>query len=202
MIDRARSSLHSSVLALNRLYMAVHVVSARRAFCLLCKGNAEVVSIEDGTWMVYDFDGWREVSELQAELGEDDPIEWIRSVTFVVRIPRVIRLLGYDRVPRKAVKFTRRNVFLRDEYRCQYCRGTFGPGNLSLDHVLPRSRGGQTTWDNIVTACMKCNVRKGGRTPEEARMDLLCRPKKPARSPVLAHQIATEKYESWRTFLD
>lgn len=203
MIDRAKSTLQTHVLAVNKLYMAVHVMSVRRAFCLLCKGSAEVVNVEDGAWIAYDFDSWRELSELRAAIGEYRPSEeWIRSVSFEIQVPRVIRLLQYDRVPRNPVKFTRRNIFLRDEYRCQYCERKFGPGSLSLDHVVPRSRGGGTTWENIVTACLRCNVRKGGRTPEQASMRLLRRPFKPRRNPVFAHRLTLMKYECWKPFLD
>ena len=202
MIGPRSSALQCSVLALNRMYMAVHVVSVRRAFCLLCKGNAEVVNLEGGSYAAYDFDTWREVSELRADMGEVTETEdWIRSVAFSIQVPRIIRLLHYDRVPRNAVKFTRRNVFLRDEYSCQYCGRRYNLGNLSLDHVVPRTQGGQSNWLNIVTACLNCNVQKGGRTPEQARMKLLRPPFKPARNPVLSHQLNSEKYECWRTFV-
>ena len=205
MIDRVsgtRSPLGCSVLALNRMYMAVHVVPVRRAFCLLCKGTAEVVSVENGSWMAYDFGSWLEISELRAAMGEfDEHEDWIRSVSFDVQVPRVIRLLKYDRVPRNSVKFTRRNVFLRDDYTCQYCHKRFTVSNLSLDHVVPRSQSGKSTWDNIVTACLTCNVKKGGRTPEQARMFLKRQPSKPRQNPVLAHQMKSPVYECWRSFL-
>ena len=196
------SSLNCSVLVLNRMYMAVHVVGVRRAFCLLCKDGAEVINIEDGAWMAYDFSSWLENCNLRAELGQiDEQDDWINSVNFSVQAPRVIRLLNYDRVPRNKVKFSRRNVFLRDEYHCQYCARRFGTSNLSLDHVMPRSQGGQSSWVNIVTACLKCNVRKGGRTPEQANMKLLNRPVCPKNNPILLHQLSQEKYHSWRNFV-
>ena len=196
------AAMQTSVLALNRLYLAIHVVSARRAFCLLCKGLAEVVHVEDGTYLAYDFEGWREYCSLRIAMGEaHDTDDWIAAVNFRIQIPRVVRLLNYDRVPRNAVKFSRRNVFLRDEHRCQYCGRRFGVHNLSLDHVIPRSRGGQTTWENIVAACLKCNVQKGGRTPKEAGMTLCRPPHKPAQNPVLSHQLSTPKYACWKNFL-
>lgn len=196
------AAMQASVLALNRLYLAIHVVSARRAFCLLCKGLAEVVHLEDGSYMAYDFDGWREFCALRESLGARDEAEdWISAVNFEIQVPRVIRLLSYDRLPRSTVKFSRRNIFLRDEHRCQYCGRRFSIHNLSLDHVVPRSRGGRTTWENIVAACLKCNVRKGGRTPHEAGMALCRPPIKPAQNPVLAHQLRTPKYACWKNFL-
>jgi len=202
MVNGYSSSMQSQVLALNRLYLAIHVISVRRAFCLLTKGMAEVISIENGAYLSYDFDGWRESSELKLSLNDYlTSDEWVRAVNFQIQVPRVIRLLGYDRVPRSAVKFSRRNVFLRDEHCCQYCGRKFGNHNLSLDHVMPRSRGGTTTWENVVCACLKCNVRKGGRTPREAGMKLNHRPVRPKRNPIFAHRLTNEKYASWRNFI-
>lgn len=196
-------ALQSNVLTLNRLYLAIHVVSARRAFCLLWKGMAEVIYVEDGAYMAYDFETWRELSELKIDLDEkQETEEWVQAVNFAVQVPRVIRLLHYDRVPRNAIKFSRRNIFLRDQNRCQYCGNRFSAHKLSLDHVIPRSRGGQTTWENVVCACLRCNVRKGGRTPQEAGMTLYRRPTKPKRNPILFHQLSTPKYASWKTFLE
>lgn len=196
-------ALHTSVLVLNRHYVAVHVVSARRAFCLLVKEMAEIVHVENGSYMTYDFEGWLEISELRSAMGErSDEEDWVRGVGFEVQVPRVVRLLSYDRVPRNVVKFNRRNIFLRDENRCQYCGNVYGSSHLSLDHVLPRSRGGPTSWENIVCACLKCNLRKGGRTPQEAGMKLYRTPSRPRRNPVLSHQITTQKYACWKNFLD
>jgi 5-methylcytosine-specific restriction endonuclease McrA len=197
------SAMQSSVLALNRAYAPVHVVDVKRAFTLLYKGQAEVVHVEDGQYLTFNFESWLELSEAKTALEDvcewDD---WIRTVTFAIQVPRVIRLLDYDRVPRNVVKFNRRNVFLRDENRCQYCTKKFGTHHLSLDHVIPRSRGGPSTWDNIVCACLRCNVRKGGRTPQEAGMKLFKAPSKPHRNPSLAHQLSSQKYSAWKNFLD
>ncbi len=202
MIAQTNSPLDANVLVLNRMYMAVHVVSARRAFCLLCKEAAEIVNIEDGAYMAYDFETWLEVCELRDATGDRGPSDdWINSVNFVVQVPRIIRLLDYDQVPNNAVKFSRRNVFLRDEYCCQYCGRRFSSSGLSLDHVTPRSQDGPTTWANIVTACLKCNVRKGGRTPRQANMKLLSQPKRPQKNPALAYQLRSEKYECWKPFV-
>jgi 5-methylcytosine-specific restriction endonuclease McrA len=193
--------LSSSVLVLNRLYMAIHVVSVRRAFALLCRDLAEVVHLEDGQFANYNFDTWREISELKASFKEPHE-DWIRAVNFEIQVPRVIRLLGFDRVPKQSVRFNRRNIFARDGNRCQYCGKRFPTSELSLDHVVPRSRNGDTSWENIVCCCVKCNVRKGGRTPKEARMTLVKQPVKPKRSPLLSIKLGNPKYQSWKTFLD
>lgn len=194
-------SLSASVLVLNRTYLAVHVISVRRALSLLCRSLAEVIHIEDGRYANYDFESWREVSELQREFKEPHE-DWIRAVNFELRVPRVIRLLIYDRLPKQSVRFNRRNIFARDGNRCQYCGKRFVTSELSLDHVKPRSQGGEASWENIVCCCVKCNVRKGGRTPDEAHMHLIRPPVKPKRSPLLTVKLGNPKYESWKSFLD
>ena len=194
-------ALDASVLVLNKCYMAVHVISVRRAFCLLFKDLAEVVTLDDGRYLTHDFQSWREVSEARAQFKDPDD-DFIRTIHFEIQVPRVIRLLTYDRLPRTKVKFNRRNIFARDGNRCQYCGKRFPTGELSLDHVMPRSRGGGTDWDNIVCACVRCNVRKGGRTPAEAGMRLTKPPVKPKTSPTLGLKLANRKYQSWKTFLD
>jgi 5-methylcytosine-specific restriction endonuclease McrA len=193
--------LGASVLVLNRLYMAIHVINVRRAFALLCRDLAEVVHLEEGQFANYNFDSWREISELKAQFKEPHD-DWIRAVNFEIQVPRVIRLLFYDRVPKQTVRFNRRNIFARDGNRCQYCGKRFPTSELSLDHVVPRSRGGDTSWENVVCSCVKCNVKKGGRTPQEARMALVKHPVKPKRSPLLSVKLGNPKYQSWKTFLD
>ena len=186
---------------INKLYMAVHVMSARRAFCLLYKELAEVVTLDDGHYQTYDFASWREVSAARARFKDPDD-DYVRTVHFEIQTPRVIRLLSYDRFPKQKVKFNRRNLFARDGNRCQYCGKKFTTSELSLDHVMPRSRGGEASWENIVCACLKCNVKKGGRTPGEAHMKLFREPVRPKTSPVLSLKLTHRKYQSWKTFLD
>lgn len=201
MSDTAGGALNSSVLVLNRQYMAVHVVDVRRAFGLLIRELAEVIHIEDGQYANYDFESWREISELKSEFKEPHE-DWIRSVNFEIQVPRVLRLLYYDRVPKQRVRLNRRNLFARDGNRCQYCGQSFVTSELSIDHVVPSCRGGETTWENVVCACVKCNVRKGGRTPQEAGMTLYRTPVRPKRSPLLAIKLGNPKYASWKTFLN
>ncbi|WP_437186841.1 HNH endonuclease [Planctomicrobium sp. SH668] len=196
------SALQANVLALNRNFLAVQVISVRRALCLLCKGLAEVIHVEGGHYSAYDFFLWKEFCEIKGELEEQsDHEDWIHSVNFKIQAPRIVRLLTYERVPRNTVKFNRRNIFLRDGHRCQYCGKRYSTPRLSLDHVMPKSRGGGDTWENIVCACLKCNVDKGGRTPSEAGMKLLQKPMKPKRSPLLSRQLTLSKYECWRNFI-
>jgi 5-methylcytosine-specific restriction endonuclease McrA len=195
-------ALDASVLVLNKLFMAVHIVSVRRAFCLLCKDMAEVVSLEDGQFATYDFATWRELSEFRARHFRQEDDDWVRTVSTEIQVPRVIRLMVYDRLPKQTVKFNRRNIFARDNNQCQYCGKKYPTSELSLDHVTPRSQGGTSTWENIVCACVSCNVRKGGRTPKQANLHLIRRPEKPKRSPMLNLKLTNSKYQSWKTFLD
>lgn len=193
--------LSSSVLMLNRLYMAIRVINARRALTLLYQDLAEVVWVEDGQFLSYDFSSWVEVSQAKHRF-EPAQHDWVRTVRFHIAVPRIIRLLQFDRLPRTTVKLNRRNLFARDANRCQYCGHRFPTSELSLDHIVPRSQGGVNSWENIVCACVRCNVRKGGRTPDQAGMHLITQPKRPHRSPVLTIKMSDTRYASWKQFLD
>ena len=201
MLGAGASALDSHVLVLNRHYAAIRVVSARCAFCLLFKEIAEIVSVEDSEWQSYDFASWREVSELRARY-EREHHEWVRCVRFDLAVPRIIRLLFYDRLPRRRVKLNRRNIYARDRSRCQYCGKKFPTSELTLDHIIPRSRGGGTNWTNLACCCVACNAQKGGRTPNEAHMKLVVPPVEPRRCPVVTLRLTSEKYASWKQFLD
>jgi 5-methylcytosine-specific restriction endonuclease McrA len=201
MIAFGQCALDSHVLVLNKHYAALRVIPARRAITMLFRQIAEIISVEDSQWQSYDFESWREVSEFRSQY-EREQHEWIRAVRFDIAVPRIVRLLGYDRLPRRTVKFNRRNIFARDGNHCQYCGKKYPTSELSLDHVLPRSRGGRMVWTNIVCCCVKCNVRKGGRTPAEAHLKLVTKPVCPRRSPVVTLRLTSEKYASWKHFLD
>ena len=194
-------ALSMSVLVLNRSFVAVHVTNVRRAISLLFRELAEVVHIEEGHFAAHTLESWRELSALQAAFRSPDQ-DWIRAVGYDLQAPRVIRLVACDRGPRRGLRFNRRNVFARDGNLCQYCGCHFPTSELSLDHVVPRSRGGLTSWENIVCTCVACNVRKGGRTPDEARMNLIRQPVKPKRSPLLSLKLGNPKYASWKSFVD
>ena len=194
-------ALNSSVLVLNRNYLAIRVVSAQRAFCLLFKEAAEVVTVEADRYASYDFDDWVELSQFRDAWPKDDG-EWVRTVSFDIRVPKIIRLFSYDRIPRRGVKLSRRNIYSRDKNRCQYCGRRFHTSELSIDHVVPRSRGGLTTWDNVVCCCTECNVRKGGRTPRDAGIRLRRTPTRPRTSPAVTVRLLSSKYESWKHFLN
>jgi len=196
-----RSGLDCSVLVLNKHYMAIRVIGAKRAFSLLFRELAEVVSFERGKYSNYDFESWCEVSQFKRHF-EPDGHDWVSTVNFYIAVPRIIRLLFYDRLPRNEVKFNRRNLFARDKNRCQYCGKRFPTSELSLDHVIPRSMGGKSNWENVVCACTRCNVKKGGRTPQQAGMTLIQKPVKPKRNPLIHVHLGHQRYHSWKQFLD
>jgi 5-methylcytosine-specific restriction endonuclease McrA len=196
-------ALSSSVLVLNRSYAAVRVVTVRRAFVMLFREAAEVVHIENGGYANYDFRTWCDLSRFWGEeagcAGETD--EWVQAVNQRIHSPRIIRLLRFDQAPRLGLRLNRRSLFARDRDCCQYCGRDFPHSQLSLDHVTPRSRGGRTTWENVVTCCLGCNARKGDRTPQEAGMRLRARPIRPKENPVLSLKLGHPQYQSWRPFL-
>ena len=197
-------ALESSVLVLNKFFAAVHVVNAKRAFAMLCKESAEVVSIDDGQYNLYDFSSWVDVSTFKAEceLPDDDRYESIKTFSLEVRVPKIIRLVVYDKLPKATIKFNRKNIFARDKNRCQYCGKKVPTSELSLDHVIPRTQGGTSNWKNIVCACTNCNKHKGGRRPEEAGMKLICKPVKPNHCPLIQLKLGSNKYNSWKQFLN
>ncbi len=193
--------LQEKVLVLNRLYTAVRVINARRAFVMLFKQAAEVISVEDGQYVNYDFETWTEIAELQRQF-EPDAHAWIRTPRLHIAVPKIIRLFGYDRLPRQEVKLNRRNLYARDANCCQYCGHLFSTKELTVDHVTPRVLGGQHSWLNLVCACVQCNARKGGRTPQQARMSLVRKPIKPRRNPVITMRLGDARYRSWKAFLN
>ncbi|MGD9109412.1 MAG: HNH endonuclease [Phycisphaerales bacterium] len=193
--------LSCSVLVLNKHYMAIRIISAKRAFSLLFRDIAEVISLEKDNYANYDFQSWCDVSRFKRQF-EPDGHDWVATINFHIAVPRIIRLLFYDRLPRSEVKFNRRNIFARDHNSCQYCGKHYPTSELSLDHIIPRSMGGKSSWGNIVCACTRCNVKKGGRTPKQAHMTLVKKPVKPKRNPLLHVHLGHQRYRSWKQFLD
>ncbi|HUO05286.1 MAG TPA: HNH endonuclease [Candidatus Binataceae bacterium] len=185
------SVLNSKVLVLNRSYLPVHVTSVKRAFALLYQGAAKAV---DDQYRTFDFESWRDLAiEVQHErLGIVDGF---------IRVPRVLLLQAYERVPRRHVRFSRFNIFARDNNTCQYCNKRMARTELNLDHVVPRSRGGTSTWENIVCSCHYCNRRKGGQTPEEAGMILIRKPRRPEWTPFSSEMFSLKRYREWMPYL-
>lgn len=189
-------TLSQNVLVLNRLWQAVNICSVKRAFMLLYQGHAQVVDASSGSFQTMTFDQWHDVSRNYK--GADV----VRTISFKIRVPKVILLMFFERMPKKEVKFTRHNIFERDNNTCQYCGQKFDRKDLNLDHVVPRDRGGETSWENIVCSCIPCNSSKGNRTPTEAGLRLLKKPKRPKWRPLLQIQFSRTTDDSWKHFLD
>lgn len=192
----------SHVLVLNRSWIAIHVSSAKRALSLLYQDLARAVHPVDYT--LYDFANWCELSETKD--GYHDAVlsqgRFIHTPTMRIRVPEVIILNAFNGFVRREVRFSRRNIFERDKNKCQYCGRPFPKPDLTIDHVVPRSRGGRDTWENLVLACVPCNVRKGNRTPDEAKMPLVRKPVKPSWLPRFGTRIPAHELTSWQRFVD
>ncbi len=184
--------LSSRVLVLNKTWTAINVATVRRAICLVYQGLARVVDTE--TYGTYDFEDWI-ISSSDAAGGV------IRGVAFQLRIPEVIVLTAFNGLHMREIKFSRRNVFERDEYTCQYCGRRFERSQFTLDHVTPRSRGGITSWENVLLACAQCNTRKGDRLPGEAGMQPFRRPTRPSWALFIGTRLSQIQRRSWRKFL-
>ena len=186
--------LEAPVLVLNRSWIAVHVATARRAMGLLCQGLARAVTTED--YATYDFESWCRVN------GSANGHRYIRTPRLCIRAPEVIVLVGYNGRASREIRFSRRNIFERDRNTCQYCGRRAPREDLTLDHVIPRCRGGASTWDNVVVACLACNDRKGGRLPGEVGMRLRRAPARPRGASRLGLEIARVRQPNWRRFLE
>ncbi len=183
---------NSHVLVLNKSFLPVHVTTVRRAFCLLYSGIAKAVNSQYET---FDYESWSQISIERSD-------ETVGLIDRVIKVPRVILLLAYDRVPKRRVRFSRYNIFARDRNTCQYCGKKFSRSELNLDHVIPRSQGGISSWENVVCSCHSCNRHKGGRTPTQAKMKLIGQPRRPAWTPPLNVSLHEIMRKEWAPFLD
>lgn len=184
--------IEGPVLVLNRSYVPIHITSIKKAICLVFKGLAKIV---DDQYKSYDFKSW---SELSVAMSDD----CIHLTSQAIKVPKVIILQFYERLPFRHVRFTRENVYLRDQNTCQYCYRKFRRSDLNLDHVVPVSQGGTTCWNNVVCSCIKCNNQKGGRTPEQAGMKLLKPPRIPQYSLFMRIAPKQNLYETWRVYMN
>jgi 5-methylcytosine-specific restriction endonuclease McrA len=189
--------LNTNVLVLNKLYIALKVISVRRAFIFLAKDYAEVIHKSNERFEGYRFHHWIEQSQNN---GYPDD-EYVHTPSLRILVPRVIRLLAYDKMPRREWKFNRKNIMLRDNYQCQYCGKKCPVNRLTLDHIIPKSRGGTGNWTNVVTCCTKCNTKKGGRLPHEAGIKLIAKPHEPKFDQALFKLIKDKKYNIWKDFV-
>lgn len=187
------------ILVLNRLWQAVNIVGVKRGFALLFQGHARVIHPMPDGHQVFALDEWMAYSQGPSEEGVEP--DYVHTVKVRIRVPKVLLLSEFDRLPMKEVKFTRQSLLERDNYTCQYCGRTFAPPELNLDHVIPRDRGGRTTWENIVTSCLRCNSRKANRLPHEAGMHLRRKPERPKWRPFVSVVLGSDLDEAWSDFL-
>jgi 5-methylcytosine-specific restriction endonuclease McrA len=185
------SILSQPALVLNRSWAAISTITVQHALKLLFTGSARAVHID--SYEVHGFETWADLA-----VRPDEPC--IRTVSLQIKVPEVVVLTSYNGMPTQSVVFTRRNLYKRDRNMCQYCGRRPGTSELSIDHVLPRSRGGKSTWANCVLACMRCNRKKGSRLPEEAGLHLLKKPVPPRWSPTLEIPLGRVK-QSWERFV-
>ncbi|MFQ3271058.1 MAG: 5-methylcytosine-specific restriction endonuclease McrA [Lentimonas sp.] len=192
------TGLTYKVLVLNRLWQAVNIVGVQRAFGLLLQDHAQVIYTGDGSFQVMDSAAWLEHS------AADEPTDaeaYVQTVRLRVRVPKVLLLRSYDKLPVQEVRFSRDNLFERDHYRCQYCGHNFPDHKLNMDHVIPRAKGGRTSWENIVTSCIPCNTRKANRLPHQASMHLMKKPERPRWRPFISSLIDQDYDADWEHFI-
>ena len=185
-------------LVLNRLWQAVNVIGVERAFSLLALDHAQVIYAEDGSFRVFDSGAWFEHCR-ETEFVPGARV--VHTVSQPVLVPGVLLLRGYDRMLLQEMKFNRQNLLERDDYRCQYCGKNLPNKELNMDHVIPRDRGGGTSWENVVISCIRCNSKKSNRLPKEAGMHLLKEPKRPPRRPFMTSLYGKSVDKSWEYFL-
>lgn len=184
------SVLSRATLVLNRSWQPVRIASAARCMIMLWNGTVKVVDPE--SFQVYDWHDW-------SKLTPRDGQATIRTVQSSLVVPEVVVLQEYDKIPVKMVTFSRRNLFRRDHYQCQYCGKKPKTTDLTIDHILPRSKGGTSTWENCVLACIRCNTRKGSKTLDEANLKLRRTPIRPTWTRLFAPP--QNRVSSWSKFI-
>ena len=193
----------SEVLVLNRGYVAVNIADWVKSISLLYTSHAVVIDPEDH--QRYNFADWAALSKMKVEAQQHNG-KIVRSQNLVIMVPDIIALLFYDKLPPREAVLSRHSIFERDGYRCAYCKDgkRLKPKDLTLDHVIPRIQGGKNSWENLVTACIACNSKKGGMSPKEAGMTLYIRPRKPEWQGRLGVKLGlhVKVKESWQMYLD
>ncbi|HIF33316.1 MAG: HNH endonuclease [Pirellulaceae bacterium] len=182
--------LQRPTLVLNRNWQPINVATVARALIMVWNESARVVDPTD--YQLYDWNAW-------SKLVPDHEEPFVQTVRQRFRVPEVVTLTQFDRLPTSAVTFSRRNVFKRDRFACQYCNKQPGSGELTIDHVLPRAQGGESSWTNCVLACLECNTRKADRTPMQAKMRLRKQPARPTWKPLYSEHAS--RMQSWSKFI-
>ena len=178
-------------LVLNKNWLPIRVTSVADALCKMFEGSAKAVDADYG---VYDFDSW---AELRAK--EDEPV--VHTATLAIKVPEIIVLSKYGQAHGRKLVFSRANIYRRDDWRCCYCGKKPGIRELTIDHVVPRSKGGKSEWTNCVLACTDCNRKKDDSSPQEAGLKMLWQPYKPTWSPRMVIKRVINTPASWEKFV-
>jgi len=183
--------LDQRALVLNRSWVAIDTTTVRKALVWMYRGLARAIAPD--SYETYDFGSW---ADLAVSKGEP----CIHTISFQIRVPEIIILALYNEVPKKEVVFSRRNIYKRDRYTCQYCGEQPGSEELTIDHIVPRATGGKSSWENCVLACVECNRHKANRTPHQAGMVLKRPPIRPPWTPFISLKLGTRR-ASWERFV-
>ena len=184
------------ILILNRAYIPVHIVAWQEGIGLVYKSAGRAL---DRDYVSYEFEDW--VKYTEANMLAEYAI--IKTARGPIAVPEIVVLTRYNRLPNRNVKYSRENIFRRDKYTCAYCRFIFPYRDLTIDHIMPKAKGGTSIWSNVVTACKPCNNKKADRTPDQAGMHLHTKPTKPNWISPLSHVAAQDHpCKSWLHFSD
>lgn len=183
------SMLRQRALVLNKAWIPISTITIRGALILLFRDKANIVCHE--SYNVYDIDRWIDLSK--------DQEDGIKASSMYIAKPEVILLKDFAKVPNRKLAFTRKNLYRRDDFTCQYCYKRFSASKLTIDHVKPRSKGGLSTWENCVLACVDCNGKKGSKSLEQVNFVLKKKPKKPEWSPIA--EVSGYTPDTWKKFL-
>ena len=180
------------VLVLNKSWVPIHIVTWQKSMSLIIQDAAHPLNTE---FNAYDFESWLTFSQLNEDYAK------IHTVKHAIAIPEIIVLRKYDRLPVRDVKYSRQTLFQRDSFTCAYCNKVFPRDELTVDHIIPRCRGGTSNWANTVSACRPCNALKADLTPEQAGLVLHYKPRKPMWLSPIAHIKPDHPCKSWRKFM-
>ena len=186
------STLNKPIMVLNKSWMPIRIVPAYRAITLIFAGKASAIDVKD--WSVYNWEKWSERDPSK------NPYGLVSTPSCEIELPEIIVLSTYDKVFRKNVRLTKRNIYIRDGYRCQYTGKKIKESEADIDHVTPRSKGGMNTWGNMVVCTKEINRMKADRTPEQAGLKLIRKPKKPNTDRMLIDP-KIKVLESWSKFI-
>lgn len=181
------------VLVLNKSFIPIHIISWQKCMSLLIQESARAL---DRDFVTYDLPDWFAFSSTNKSYPA------VQTIKHRILVPEVIVLKTYNHLPQRDVKYSRQTLFQRDKFKCAYCGYKFDKNSLTVDHILPRSKGGHSNWSNTVSCCKPCNFKKADRTPEQANMKLLVKPKKPVWFSPLSDVKANHPCKSWLKFMD